>query len=64
MPGDPTNYKVLVNNTVTATTVVAGVIKSHKEKFEENPAAERVDFIDHYLEKINSGKDSTCTGKY
>ena len=64
MPGDPTNYKVLVNNAVTAMNVITGVVQSHKEKFEENPTAKRVDFIDLYLEKISSGTDPSCTGKH
>ncbi|XP_067941888.1 cytochrome P450 2C20-like isoform X2 [Watersipora subatra] len=63
LPGDPTNYKVLVNNAMAAKKVVIGVIQSHKEKFEENPTAERADFIDHYLQKLESGADPSCTEK-
>lgn len=42
--------------------VVKGVIETHKEKFKENPTAPKEDFIDCYLEKIQSGKEPTCTG--
>lgn len=61
-PGDPTNYKVLVNNATTVIGVVSGVITSHKEKLASDPAAPREDFIDHYLDKISEGKEVTNTG--
>lgn len=59
LPGDPTNYRVLKNNAVTAMGVVKGVIKSHQEAKDSNSN----DFIDSYLKKIKDGKEPTCTGK-
>ncbi|KAF6029019.1 CYP2D6 [Bugula neritina] len=61
MPGDPTNYHVLMKNASTAMDVLSGVITSHKEKMVENPSSPPADFIDHYLQMMQSGAEPTCT---
>jgi len=64
MPGDPTNYHVLMKNASTAMDVLSGVITSHKEKMVENPSSPPADFIDHYLQMMQSGAEPTCTGNH
>lgn len=61
-PGDPTNYRALLNNATTAMSVLKDVIASHKKRLDENPDAERRDFVDLYLDKIRGG-EPTCTGR-
>lgn len=64
LPGDPTNYKVLVSNATAAIGVVTGVISAHKEKLASDPSAPRTDFVDHYLDRISEGKEATNTGMW
>jgi len=62
MPGDPTNYRKLVENAVTAMGVVSGVIAAHKERFASEAKVETKDFVDHYLEKIENKAGDSFTG--